>query len=363
MPVLLFLCLLLFGANPAAEKSDRERDGFKNVVGMVRDEVAPISHDSGNPVEGQRSRKQKIKYDEKGNLAAEVFYQNDRVSSVHFYTPVSREIREEVAYDRNPPPDRPPSPSQPNTVEERMAFKHTYKYDNNGNQIEETITTAEGSTTGREEWKYDTKGKLIEFSRYNEIGAKIQIGVNVHDAKGLLSARTYYDAENKIEAKLTYTYEFDGQGNWIKRITSRELANGKTEPEEVAYRTITYYPPIGKFMGTGGIVGGVPKEDGKAADSNPSIKRVQGGVLTGQATRRVEPVYPRMAMAAKIRGAVVVEVTIDEDGDVLTARALSGHPLLKDSALKAAFGWRFTPTELDGAPVSVVGTLTFNFNL
>jgi TonB family protein len=359
MPVLLFL--LLFGANPAAEKSDRERDGFKNVVGMVRDEVAPITNDSGKPVEGQRSRKQKIKYDEKGNLTAEVFYQNDRVSNVHFYTPVSRGIREEVAYDRNPPPDRPPSPSQPNTVEERTAFKHTYKYDNNGNQVEEIVTTLEGSPVSKEEWKYNAKGQHIEAQGFDEKGEKTFRGVYAYDAKGMLSTSTLYDSQNKVVAKKTFTYELDAQGNWVKRITSKTLDNGTAEPVEAIYRSITYYPPVGKYLG--GVVGGVPKEDGKPAEPDPSIKRVQGSVLTGQATRRVEPVYPRMAMAAKIRGAVVVEVTIDEDGDVLTARALSGHPLLKDSALKAALGWRFTPTELDGSPVSVVGALTFNFNL
>jgi TonB family protein len=356
MPLMLFLCVLLFGASPAENKSDRERDGFKNLVGMVRDEVAPITNESGKPVEGQRTRWRKIKYDEKGNLSAEVFYQNDAISSVHFYTPVSREIREEAAYDRNLPPDQPPSIDAG-----KRTLKHLYKYDNKGNQIEETITTAEGTPVSREEWKLDAGGKLIEFFRYDGKGVKIQRGVNVYDVKGMLLSRTYYDAENKVEARLTYAYEFDGPGNWIKRISSRELANGKTEPQEVAYRSITYYPPVGKYLG--GIVGGVEKEAGKAAPTDPRIKRLEGGVLVGQATRRVEPVYPPLARVAKIKGSVVVEVTIDEDGDVLTARALSGHPLLKDSAIKAALGWRFTPTELDGSPVSVIGALTFNFNL
>ena len=57
------------------------------------------------------------------------------------------------------------------------------------------------------------------------------------------------------------------------------------------------------------------------------------------------------------------EVTVDEEGDVLTARALQGHPLLKSAAERAALGWRFTPTRLLGEPVRVVGTITFNFHL
>ncbi len=361
MPLLLFLCFLLFGANPADNKSDREQQGFKNVVGLVREEVAPITNNSGQPVEGQRARKHKIKYDEKGNLIAEIIYQDDRVSTVHFYTTTGRGVKEEVAYERNPPPDRPPSPTQSATVEERTALKHTYKYDSGGNQIEELVTTAEGTPIRKAEWKFNAKGQPLEASVYDDKGAKTSKAVNVYDAQGLLASRTLYDGQNQVVAKESFAYEFDAQGNWIKRLTSRTLDKGKTEPVEAVYRTITYYPPVGKYLG--GVVGGVVKDEGKPAEVDSRIKRVQGSVLTGQATRRVAPVYPPVAKAAKVGGPVVVEVTIDEDGDVLSARALSGHPLLKDAAVKAALGWRFTPTELDGSAVSVVGTLTFNFNL
>lgn len=94
----------------------------------------------------------------------------------------------------------------------------------------------------------------------------------------------------------------------------------------------------------------------------PKIIRKSGGVLQGSATKRVEPVYPPLAKAAKVSGAVVVEVTIDETGKVIEARAISGHPLLKDSAVEAAREWTFSPTQLSGVPVKVIGTLTFNFH-
>jgi protein TonB len=64
-----------------------------------------------------------------------------------------------------------------------------------------------------------------------------------------------------------------------------------------------------------------------------------------------------------VSGAVVVEVTISEAGQVISARPLSGHPLLKDAAVNAAQRWRFKPTLLSGVPVKVIGTITFNFNL
>jgi TonB family protein len=95
----------------------------------------------------------------------------------------------------------------------------------------------------------------------------------------------------------------------------------------------------------------------------PKIIRKSGGVLQGSATRRVEPAYPPLAKAARVSGAVVVEVTIDEEGNVMSARAISGHPLLKDAAIAAAQVWTFAPTELSGVRVKVIGTITFNFLL
>jgi len=96
---------------------------------------------------------------------------------------------------------------------------------------------------------------------------------------------------------------------------------------------------------------------------SPKIIRKSGGVLQGSATRRVEPAYPPLAKAARVSGSVVVEVTLDEEGSVISSRAISGHPLLKDSAVSAAKGWKFTPTLLEGTAVKVIGTITFNYNL
>jgi TonB family protein len=95
----------------------------------------------------------------------------------------------------------------------------------------------------------------------------------------------------------------------------------------------------------------------------PKILRKSGGAIQGAAIRRVEPAYPPLAKAAQVSGSVVVEVTIDEDGNVISARAISGHPLLKDAAVAAAREWKFAGTQIDGKPVKVVGTITFNFSL
>lgn len=98
-------------------------------------------------------------------------------------------------------------------------------------------------------------------------------------------------------------------------------------------------------------------------ETTPPFVYRSGGALTGSAIRRVEPSYPPMARAARVTGTVVVEVTIDEQGNVIAAKAISGPPLLKAAAVAAARGWKFTPTQLSGVPVKVKGTITFNFNM
>src|SRR5262249_127669 len=79
-------------------------------------------------------------------------------------------------------------------------------------------------------------------------------------------------------------------------------------------------------------------------------------------TRKVQPVYPPIAKSASVKGAVQIQVTISESGEVMNAQAISGHPMLREAALQAAKQWRFKPTEMSGSPVKTQGVLTFNFD-
>lgn len=92
-------------------------------------------------------------------------------------------------------------------------------------------------------------------------------------------------------------------------------------------------------------------------------KPISGGVLNGKALSLPLPSYPAEARAANASGAVTVQVTIDEWGTVTTAKVLSGHPLLQQAAVAAAFQARFSPTTLMGEPVKVVGVLVYNFTV
>jgi TonB family protein len=88
---------------------------------------------------------------------------------------------------------------------------------------------------------------------------------------------------------------------------------------------------------------------------------ISGGVLNGKALELVRPVYPPIARAAHASGTVVVQVTIGEDGNIVSAHAVSGHPLLQAVSVDAARKSKFSPTKLAGQPVKVTGVITYNF--
>ncbi len=90
---------------------------------------------------------------------------------------------------------------------------------------------------------------------------------------------------------------------------------------------------------------------------------VSGGVLNGKAISKPAPPYPANAKAVRASGTVVVQILVDESGKVLSATAVSGHPLLRAAATAAARQARFSPTLLSGQPVRVNGTITYNFKL
>jgi periplasmic protein TonB len=92
-------------------------------------------------------------------------------------------------------------------------------------------------------------------------------------------------------------------------------------------------------------------------------KVVSKGVITSQALSLPKPMYPETAKRMRIQGTVSVQVLIDEQGRVISAKAVSGSPFLLIEAQKAAMQARFSPTKLGDQPVKVSGVITYNFVL
>ena len=115
---------------------------------------------------------------------------------------------------------------------------------------------------------------------------------------------------------------------------------------------------VGYGMGSGAGSG----NNSSGALYSPAVPRVvSAGVVNGVAKQLVKPPYPTAARAVRATGAVSVQVTIDEQGKVVAATAVSGHPLLRSAAVVAARASSFVPTLVDGRPIKTTSVIVYNF--
>lgn len=78
--------------------------------------------------------------------------------------------------------------------------------------------------------------------------------------------------------------------------------------------------------------------------------------------RRITPVYPEKCKKEGIEGTVVLEIKIDEEGNVIDAKILkSVHPNIDKAAMEAIKKWKYKPVLKDGKPAPVVFAVTINF--
>ena len=288
------------------------------------------------------------------------------------------------------------------SVEEpKRVLLETAEYDLKGTKTQNQYFPISGATlTGREVYKYDDKGNISEMTLLN--------------------------ADGTLLSKEVYKYDFDNIGNWVKMTTSIAVVeNGKIafEPSEVTYRTIFYYldASMAKMLEPGTspapvvapaadktksanpastnetrIVASLPPRtssaklsgsqiqplnldlrsltdasrkdvvmsDGEAPPApRPLLKPVSGGVLNGKALSLPAPSYPETARRMRVSGTVEVEVIVDENGKVISARAISGPASLRDVAADAALRAKFSPTKLSGQSVKIAGRIDYKFTL
>ena len=146
--------------------------------------------------------------------------------------------------------------------------------------------------------------------------------------------------------------------------TSYRLTNiDRSEPDKSLFEVPADYTIKGGGAGVGYGVGAASGTGSgvSGGTSGAGSGNINGGVLNGKATSLPLPEYPPLARQAGASGAVKVMVTIDEEGNVISANAVSGHPLLQAAAVAAAQQARFAPTRLSGQPVKVNGVLIYNF--
>ncbi len=130
--------------------------------------------------------------------------------------------------------------------------------------------------------------------------------------------------------------------------SNTEVGGIKAKEEKPETEEVTPPPPIKK------------KEEPKV-ETKPKGPIKVSQILNGQARNLPIPAYPPAAKAIRAYGDVNVQVTIDEIGSVISANAVGGHALLRQSAERAARSAKFSPTLLNGQPVKVTGIIIYKF--
>jgi TonB family protein len=110
-----------------------------------------------------------------------------------------------------------------------------------------------------------------------------------------------------------------------------------------------------------GVVTNTPGD--QAPPALPQRVRVSAGVAQGLLVNKVNPTYPPDARDQRIQGAVILQATIDKEGNVANLQLISGHPLLAPAAIEAVKQWKYRPYLLNGNPVEVNTQVQVNFTL
>jgi periplasmic protein TonB len=152
-------------------------------------------------------------------------------------------------------------------------------------------------------------------------------------------------------------------------------APSKIEPELAG-------PESGEGEAIGGVEGGIPggvvggMVGGLLAASLPPPPppppppptprepvRIGGEIHPPVLVQRVEPIYPDLALNARIQGMVILEAIIEEDGNVSHVKVLSAPRLLDKAAVAAVEQWRYAPVMLNGRPVRCILTVSESFRI
>ena len=160
-----------------------------------------------------------------------------------------------------------------------------------------------------------------------------------------------------------------------------ELDNGQLKaPTAIPKRIAMIKEEEAPLPSSGGVVGGIGGDSGGQAGgvlgsimsaapaavpkaATPTRVKVSQGVTSGMLIHKVQPAYPPLAKQARISGAVVLQAVIGKDGSIENLRAVSGHPMLIQSAIDAVKQWKYKPYFLNGEPVEVDTQVTVNFTL
>jgi len=166
------------------------------------------------------------------------------------------------------------------------------------------------------------------------------------------SLKAAQDARAALDAELTAQ-----EGKWFK-------SYDKTKELAVAAKAAGDKAAADAVAGKEKADAVAAKERANAAaraKAKLAAVRIGGRIKAPNKIKDVKPVYPAIAQSARVAGVVTIEATIGFDGKVVDAKVVHSVPLLDQAALDAVRQWEYSPTLLNGVPVSVLVTVKINF--
>ena len=176
----------------------------------------------------------------------------------------------------------------------------------------------------------------------------------------LNSSRTTSTQMGEFTITTEETWEILDGGRELKVTRKTETPRGLQTSELDFTKSGSSESSNGQATGVSDSQTAATSENSTSA-SGQTPKMISGGVLNGKAVKLALPVYPAEARETRAGGGVNVQVTIDEDGKVVSAKAISGDSALRSASEEAALNSVFTPTRLNGVPVKVTGIIYYNF--
>lgn len=334
--------------------TDRDRDGLLGPVRRIRTETVKLTNKGGKPTEGQKQVLETAAYDLKGA----------KVENAYF----------------------------PIAGGATLTGREMYKYDDKGNISEMTLFNADGSLLTKEVYAYEydfvgnwtkmttsvavIEGGKLSFEATEVTYRTISYYLDENLAKMVQPASTNAAAPASVPAAnpvstngakpVTDNANVPAQSNAQKSAAALPPSTDTASLNKAATAANTVNStsmPGGNSTASGKPLVVMESEPPSKPAPKPLMKPVSGGVLNGKAVQLPTPDYPEVAKRMRAAGLVTVEVVIDVNGKVISAKATSGPAMLQQAAVQAALRARFSPTTLSGQPVKVSGVINYNFSL
>jgi hypothetical protein len=244
---LLTLCIACNQTPTTNRQSDREFDDFVGNVKKVYVEWIPIS--GGNYPAGSRCREMTKVYDQNGRLTQHSLYPGacgeDEIRNDYSYAEDGSRSGKtlKIPGKNSPPPPPPMTLPQSNSEPERGEPRMTFKYDPaSGRRTENSLVRPSGRLIYKTTYTYDHKGRITETTGLDSQGNISDRRVYRYSGDAKVPSRfAYYDGKGNVHEQTSYSdYEFNSQGDWIRRKETKEESFNRRSVSSIV-RQIEYH--------------------------------------------------------------------------------------------------------------------------